>query len=82
MSADDNIFIFCTFATKIQNKSIVSKIQKTAAKPQNVESDYTVGPCSSVQSYRTQYYISPNYEGPEMSMTVGKAERLYESDYD
>ena len=34
--------------TQIQNKSIVSRIQKTAAKSQNVESDYTVGPCSPV----------------------------------
>ena len=62
--------------------SIVSEIQRTAAKSQNVESDYTVGPCSAVQSYPTQYYISPNYEGPEMYMTVGEAERLYESDFD
>ena len=68
--------------TKIQNKSIVSKIQKTAAKSQNVECDYTVGPCSPVQNYPTQYYISPSYEGPEMSMAVGEAERLYESDSD
>ena len=29
---------------RIQNKSIVSKIQKSAAKGQNVESEYTVGP--------------------------------------
>ena len=59
---------------------MVSKIQKSAAKSQNVESDYTLGPCSPVQFYPTQYFISSNYEGPEMSMTVGEAERLYESD--
>ena len=68
--------------TQIQNKSIVSTIQKTAAKSQNVECDYTVGPCSPVQTYPTQCSISPNYEGPETSMTVGEAERLYESDSD
>ena len=37
---------------------------------------------SPVQTYPTQYYISPNYEGPATSMTVGEAERLYESDTD
>ena len=67
---------------QIQNKSIVSTIQKIAAKTQNVESDYTVAPCSPVQIYPTQYYVSPNYEGPETSMTVGEAERIYESDSD
>ena len=66
--------------TQIQNKSIVSKIQKSAAKNQNVDSDYTVGPCSPVQTYPTQYHVTPNYEGPEMSMTVGEAEMLYKSD--
>ena len=39
---------------QIQNKSIVSTIQK-AATNQNVESDFTVGPCSPVQSFPTQY---------------------------
>ena len=43
--------------TQIQNKPIVSTIQKSAAKSQNVESDYTVGPCYLVQTYPTQYYI-------------------------
>ena len=65
-----------------QNKSIVSSIKKAAAQSQDVETDYTVGQCSPVQTYPTQYYISPNYEGPEPSMTVGEAERLYESDSD
>ena len=67
---------------QIQNISIVSIIQKTAARNQNEESDYTVNPCSPVQTYPTQHYISPNYEGPETSMTVGEAERTYESEYD
>ena len=68
--------------TQIQNNSIVSTIQKTAARNQNVGSDYTTNPCSPVQTYPTQYYISPNYEGPETSMTVGEAERIYESQSD
>ena len=67
---------------QIQNKSIVSTIQKAATNNQNVESDFTVGPCWPVKSFPTQYYISPNYEGPETSMTVGEAERIYESDSD
>ena len=54
----------------------------TAAHSQHNESDFTVGPCSPAQSYPTQHYISPNYEGPEASMTVGEAERFYESDSD
>ena len=65
--------------TQIQNKS---KIQKSAAKSRKVECDYTVGPCSPVQTYLIQYYLSPNYEGPEVYMRVGEAERLYESDSD
>ena len=68
--------------TQIQNKSIVSSIKKAAATSQNVETYYTVGPCSPVQTYPTQYYISPNYEGSETSMTVGETERLYGSDSD
>ena len=65
--------------TQTQKSSDVSSIKKAAAQSQNVETDYTVGPCSPVQTYPTQYYISPNYEGPETSMTVGEAERLHES---
>ena len=68
--------------TQIQNKSIVSTIQKTAAQNQNVDSHYRVNPCSSVRNNQTQYYISPNYEGQETSMTVGEAERIYESESD
>ena len=67
---------------QMQKKSIVSTIQKTAASNQNVESDFTVGPCSLVQSFPTQYNVSPYYEGPETSMTVGEVERVYESDSD
>ena len=68
--------------TQIKNKSIVSSINKVAAQSQDVETDYTVGQCSPVQTFPTQYYISPNYEGPETSMTVGEAERLNESGSD
>ena len=67
---------------QMQNKSIVSTIRKTAASNQNVESNFTVGPCSPVKSVPTQYYVSPNYDGSETSMTVGEAERIYESDSD
>ena len=68
--------------TQIKNKSIVSSIKKVAAQSQDVETDYTVGQFSPVQTFPNQYNISPNYEGPETSMTVGEAERLYESDSD
>ena len=68
--------------TQIQNKSIVTSIKKASTQSQPVETDFTVGPCSPVQTYPTQYYNSPNYEGPEMSMSVGEAERLYESGTD
>ena len=67
---------------QIQNKSIVSTIQKTAASNQNQETDFTVGPCPPVQSFPTQHYVSPNYEGPENSMTFREAECTYESDSD
>ena len=36
--------------TQVQNQPIVSTIQKTAARTQTVESDYTVNPCSPVQT--------------------------------
>ena len=68
--------------TQIQNRSIISAIKTAAAQSQHNESDFTVGPCSPAQSYPTQYYILPNYEGPEASMTVGEVERFYESDSD
>ena len=68
--------------TQIKNKSIISAIKTAAAQSQHNESDFTVGPCSPAQSYPTQHYISPNYEGPEASMTVGETERFYESDSD
>ena len=67
---------------QIRNKSIVSTIQKTATNNQNVESYFTVGPCSPVQSFPTQNYVSPTYERPETSMTFGEAERIYEKDPD
>ena len=47
--------------TEIQNKSIVTSIKKAATQSQHVETDFTVGPSSPVQTYPTQYYISPNY---------------------
>ena len=68
--------------TQMKNKSIILAIKTAAAQSQPNESDFTVGPCSPAQFYPTQYYISPNYEGPEASMTVGEAERIYESDSD
>ena len=63
-------------------KTIISAIQTAAAQTQQSESDFTVGPCSPSQSYPTQSYVSPNYDGPESTMTVGEAERYYESDSD
>ena len=68
--------------TQIKNQSIISAIKTAAAQSQHNESDFTDGPCSPAQSYPTQYYISPNYEGPEASMTVVEAERFYDSDSD
>ena len=72
--------------TQIQIKSIVFSIKKVAAQSQDVETGYThdntVGQSSLVQTFPTHYYISPKYEGPETSMTVGEAERLYKSDSD
>ena len=68
--------------TQKRNKSIVSSIKKVAAESQDVETANTVGQCSPVQTFLTQYYFSPNYEGPETYMTVGEAERTYESDSD
>ena len=67
---------------QIQNKSIISAIKTAAVQSQESDSDITVGPCSPTQSYPTQYYVSPNCEGTESSMTVGEAERYYESDSD
>ena len=65
--------------TQIQNRSA---IKTAAAQSQHNESDFTVGPCSPARTYPTEYYISPNYEGPGASMAVGEAERFYESDSD
>ena len=67
---------------QIQNKSIISAIKTAASQTHQSETDFPVGPCSPTQSYPTQFYVSPNYEGPESSMTVGEAERYYESDSD
>ena len=64
---------------QIQNNFIVTTIQNTAARNQN---DFSEGLCSPVQTYPTQYYVSPTYEGPENSMTVREAECTYESDPD
>ena len=66
--------------TQILNRSIISAKKTAAAQSQHNEADFTVGPCSPAQSYPIQYYISPNYEGPDASTTVGEAERFYESD--
>ena len=46
---------------QIQNKSFVSAIKNTAARNQDAEeSNFSVGQCSSLQTYPTQ-----NYEGRE-----------------
>ena len=50
--------------TQIQNKSMVSSINKAAAKSLNVQTDNTVHPCSPVQRNPTQYHVSQNYEAP------------------
>ena len=68
--------------TQIKNKSLISAIKTAAAHSQHNESDFTVGPRSPAQTYPTQYYILLNYEEPEASMTVGEAERFFESDSD
>ena len=67
---------------QIENKSIISAIQTAAAQSNQEESNLTVGPCSPTTSYPTQFYVSPNCEEPELSMTVGEAERYYESESD
>ena len=67
---------------QIENKSIISAIQTAAAQSNQEETNFTVGPCSPTPSYPTQFYVSPNYEEPELSMTVGEAERYYESESD
>ena len=67
---------------QIQNKSIVSTIKKTTTSNKDQETDFTVCPSSPVQSFLTQYYVSPNYEGTENSMKVREAECSYESDSD
>ena len=65
---------------QIQNKSIISAIKTAAAQIHQSETDFTVDPCSPTQSYPTQFYVPPNYEGQKSSMTFGEAERYYESD--
>ena len=67
---------------QIENKSIISAIQTAAAQSNQEELNFTVGPSSPTTSYPTQFYVSPNYEEPELSMTVGEAERYYESESD
>ena len=67
---------------KIQKKSIVKTIQNTAARNQNEETNFSVGPFSPIQTYPTQYYVSPKYEGPENSIKIREAECTYESDSD
>ena len=67
---------------QIENKSIISAIQTAAAQSNQEETNFTVGPCSPTPSSPTQFYVSPYYEEPELSMTVGEAERYYESESD
>ena len=65
---------------QIENKSIISNIQKTAAKNPEIQS--LVGTCSPGQPNETQYYVSPKYGGPETSMTVKEAECTSDSESD
>ena len=67
---------------QLENKTIISAIQTAASQSNQEETNFTVGPCSPTTSYPTQFYVSPNYEEPELSMTVGEAERYYESESD
>ena len=67
---------------QIENKSRISAIQTAAAQSNQAETNFTFGPCSPTTSYPTQFYVSPNYEEPELSMTVGEAERYYKSESD
>ena len=67
---------------QIKNKSILSTIQKTAARDQNEETNFSVGPCTAVQMFPRQYCVSQKYEGPQHSMTVREAECAYESESD
>ena len=68
---------------QLKNKSIISKIKKTAEPNEEPHlSDFQVETCSPDQPHPTKYYISPNYEGPETSMTVCEAECASESDTD
>ena len=67
----------------IENKSIISAIQKTAAQnPEVQSSDLQVRTCSPDQPYPTQYNVSPNYEEPETRMTVKEANCASDSDSD
>ena len=66
-----------------KNKFKILTIKKTAARNQDTKlSDFQAGTYSPDQPYPTQYYISPNYEGPENSMTVCEAEFASHSDTD
>ena len=67
---------------QIENKSKISAIQTAALQSNQEETNFTVGPCSPTTTYPTQFYVSPNYEEPELSRTVGEAERYYESESD
>ena len=68
---------------QIQGKSIVSTIKNAAARNQDAEqSNFTVGPCSSFQTYPTQYDVSPNFEGPENILTVREAECVSDAESD
>ena len=67
----------------IENKSIISAIQKTAAQNPEVQSlDLQFRTCSPDQPYPTEYYVSPNYEEPEARMTVKEAKCASDSDSD
>ena len=68
---------------QLKNKSIISTIKNSADQNQETESsDFQVGTCSPCQPNLTQYYFSPNYEGPDTSLTVRKAECASDSEMD
>ena len=53
--------------------------QKFLCNQDAIESNFSVGPCSPIQAYPIQFYVSPNYEGPEIIRILGEAECVSES---
>ena len=68
---------------QIKNKLLISTIQNNANQNQDKQSlDCQVETCSPNQPYAAQYYVSPKFEKPEISMTVRGAECASDSDSD